>query len=115
MTDGRATVIYDGGCEACTRWAETIGRQNGAAQIDIVSSDSPAVRERFASIPHDDFAGSLQLVMPDGARFQGASAIETLATMLPRWRWVTPLFTLPFARPIADRVYRWIAARRHTF
>jgi predicted DCC family thiol-disulfide oxidoreductase YuxK len=115
MTDSRATVIYDGECEACTRWAETLGRQNGASQLDIVSSGSAAVRERFATIPREDFAGSLQLVLPDGSRLAGANAIETLVTMLPRWRWLAPLFSLPFARPVADRVYRWIAAHRHMF
>ncbi len=115
MTVSRATVIYDGGCDACTRWAETLGRQNGAAQLDIVSSESVAGRDRLAAIPREDFAGSLQLVLPDGSRLQGANAIETLVTMLPRWRWLAPLFSLPFARPVADRVYRWIAAHRHTF
>lgn len=114
MTDRRATVIYDGECNACSRWAASLGRQDGAAQLEIIAADSPAARGRFAAIPREDFAGSLQLVLPDGSRLQGANAIETLTSMLPRWRWLTPVFALPFARPIAERVYRWIAVHRHT-
>jgi predicted DCC family thiol-disulfide oxidoreductase YuxK len=115
MTDTRATVIYDGKCDACTRWAELLGRQNGAAQLEIVASDSAVVRARFASIPHADFAEALQLVLPDGSRLQGANAVEELAGLLPRWRWLSPLFALPLARPLAARIYRWIHAHRQSF
>jgi predicted DCC family thiol-disulfide oxidoreductase YuxK len=113
MTDVRATVIYDGECDACTRWAESLAKQNGAGGLDIVSSADPAVRDRFAQIPPAAFAGSLQLVMPNGSRLEGAGAIEELTQMLPGWRWLSPLFRLPFARPIAARIYGWVAAHRH--
>jgi predicted DCC family thiol-disulfide oxidoreductase YuxK len=113
MTDSRATVIYDGECEACTRWAATLGRQNGAAALDIVSSNDSLVRDRFATIPARDFSGSLQLVLGDGTRLQGAAAIERLTSILPRWRWLSPIFRLPFARAIAVRSYQWIAKHRH--
>ncbi len=113
MTEGRATVIYDGECDACTRWAETLSKQPGAAQLEIISSDNRAVHERFAAIPAADLTGALQLVTPDGTRLQGARAIEALIAFLPRWRWLGPLFQLPFARPVAARLYRWVASHRH--
>ena len=112
MTEPLATVIYDGECDACTRWAETLGRQSGAAQLDIVPSNDMLVRDRFAAIPAADFGGSLQLVLADGTRLQGAAAIERLTRILPRWRWLAPLFRLPFARAIAAGAYRWVANHR---
>ncbi|MEO7963147.1 MAG: DCC1-like thiol-disulfide oxidoreductase family protein [Gemmatimonadaceae bacterium] len=44
--------------------------------------------------------------------WQGAAAIEEIVRALPKGRLVSWMFAIPFARPIADRFYRWFARHR---
>ncbi len=95
----RYTVIYDGNCRMCTRISNVL-RDWGREELNVVPSQDPQM-------------DALQLVAPDGRVWQGAAAIEQLLTLLPRGRLVAWMFYVPFARVIADRVYRWIARNRY--
>ncbi|HEX7937627.1 MAG TPA: DUF393 domain-containing protein, partial [Gemmatimonadaceae bacterium] len=84
-----------------------------ARTIEIVASQEPGVRERFRAIPSHAFDEAMQLIARDGTVWSGAAAIEELLRVLPRTRWFAPLFHIPLARGLADRVYRWVARNRH--
>lgn len=71
------------------------------------------MRVRFPTIPAGAFSESIQLIGPDGTRWQGAAAMERVIDLMPRGRWLTWLFGLPLARPLAERFYRWFARNRH--
>jgi predicted DCC family thiol-disulfide oxidoreductase YuxK len=107
------TCVYDGTCKVCGRLANALRRWDRNHQIEIVSSQTPGVHARFPWIPARAYAEALQLIGPDGRTWQGAAAIEQLLNVLPKGRLIGWLFKIPFARPIADRFYRWFARNRY--
>jgi len=66
-------------------------------------------------IPVEAYRESMQLIGPDGRRWQGAEAVELLLGILPRGWLLGWIFTLPFAGRLADRGYRWFARHRARF
>lgn len=111
---GRAyTVVYDGDCRVCTRLASVLETWDSSRQLEVVSSQRQGVMARFPWIPAHAYADALQLVARDGTTWQGAAAIERLLDVLPRGRWISWVFRIPFVRPLADRFYRWLARNRY--
>ena len=106
-------LVYDGDCRMCTSVAQVVRRWDARGDIEILASQQPGVTERFPWIAARAFGESLQLIGPGKQTWQGAAAIEQLLTILPRGRTIAWIFRIPFIRPIAERVYRWIARNRH--
>ena len=106
-------VVYDGHCRICTRLAGVLERWDARARIDVVPSQAPGVPARFPWIPPRAYRESLQLVEPSGRTLSGAAAIERILDLLPRGRWIAWVFSLPFARPLLERSYRWFARNRY--
>jgi predicted DCC family thiol-disulfide oxidoreductase YuxK len=109
----RYTLVYDGECRFCTRSANVVRRWDRRYVVEILPSQDPTVAKRFPWIPASHFAEAMQLVREDGTTWQGAKAVEQLLAILPRGRWFSWMFWLPLARPMANRVYRWIARNRN--
>jgi predicted DCC family thiol-disulfide oxidoreductase YuxK len=84
-------------------------------EIEIVPYQSAGVTSRFPWIPSRAFTEAMQLIgpSPENATWQGAAALEELLTVLPRGRWISWIFKIPFARTLADRFYRWFAKNRY--
>lgn len=107
-------VIYDGSCNVCAALVSRLDRWDRENILEIIPSHAAAVRERFAWITDAAFAESVQVVrIHDGVTWQGGAAIEQLLDVLPRGRWVGWVFSIPFARGLAERFYRWFARNRH--
>jgi predicted DCC family thiol-disulfide oxidoreductase YuxK len=106
-------VVYDGDCGVCTRLARGLRRLDTRGTFEVVTSQAPGVQARFPWIPPDAYRDSLQLVEEGGRNWQGAAAVERILDLLPRGRWITWVFSLPFARPLAERFYRWFARNRY--
>ena len=106
-------VVYDGDCAVCTRLARVLQRLDTRQTFEVVTSQAPGVQARFPWIPGDAYRDSLQVVEDGGRTWQGAAAIERILDLLPRGRWITWVFSLPFARPLAERSYRWFARNRY--
>jgi predicted DCC family thiol-disulfide oxidoreductase YuxK len=109
------TVIYDGACKVCGRLATGLRKWDRANRITVVPSQTPGVRAHFPWIPDRAYRESVQLVGPGGQTFQGAAAIEKLLDLVPRGRWLTWVFSIPFVRPLAEKAYRWFARHRYRF
>lgn len=109
----RHVLVYDGGCRVCSQIAGRLAAWDRGRRLELLSSQDPAVRVRFPTIPAGAFSESIQLIGPDGTRWQGAAAMERVIDLMPRGRWLTWLFDLPLARPLAERFYRWFARNRH--
>ena len=107
------TVIYDGDCGVCTRLAHALQRLDTRGTFEVLTSQAPGVPDRFPWIPPGAYRDSLQLVEEGGRTWQGAAAVERILDLLPRGRWITWVFSLPFARPLAERFYRWFARNRY--
>lgn len=73
--------------------------------------DAAATRRFGLALPA--LAAAMHLVLPDGRVFAGADAIPELLRYLPAKRWLGWLFSVPGMLPVARRVYRLVAERRH--
>jgi predicted DCC family thiol-disulfide oxidoreductase YuxK len=114
-TDRPYTVVYDGACSVCGRFARLLRKWDRRAMLEITTSQTPGVQARFPWIPPQAYLESLQVIGPDGATWQGARALEQLLEILPRGTLLSWLFGIPFARPVAERLYRWFARNRSRF
>ena len=107
------TVVYDGHCKVCGRLVKVLRSWDRAGILEIISSQTPGVSARFSWIPARAFAESVQVVGPGGTTWQGAAALEQLLDVLPKGRFISWIFSIPFARPLAERFYRWFARNRY--
>ena len=107
------TVVYDGDCKVCTRLSKVLAKWDGHRRLEVVSSQQPGVTARFPWIPTRAYVEALQLIARDGTTWQGSEAIEQLLRILPKGRLISWIFSIPFARPLADRFYRWFARNRY--
>lgn len=107
----RPTLIYDGECGFCRESVARLRRWDPEQRIAVVPFQDREVPARFG-IALPALAAAMHLVLPDGRVFAGADAVPELGRLLPGKRWLTWLFAVPGVRPVARRVYAWIAARR---
>ena len=112
---GSAVLIYDGECSMCrgsALWLMRRALAGGARDLEILPCRSPVRRERYPFIADETCITAMQLVLPDGRVLAGADAAPEILRRIPRWRWIAAFFALPGARPVARRVYAWIAGNR---
>lgn len=110
MTDH--VLIYDGACSMCMRWMGRVRVWDREGRIEMLPLQDPSVASRFPMLDPDELMEAMHLIEPSGQITAGAEAAERLLRILPLGGLLGVLFHLPFARPIADRVYRRIAASR---
>lgn len=108
----RHTLIFDGECGICGRSVAWVEARDGNGEIECIPYQSPSVPQRFPQISLEEMQSAMQLVAPDGTRWEGARAVEELLTLLPRWRVVAALFRVPGARVLARMGYRLVARNR---
>jgi predicted DCC family thiol-disulfide oxidoreductase YuxK len=111
----RYTVVYDGNCRVCSRIAGAIRQWDRNGEIEVVSSQTPGVMERFPWIPPEAYAEALQMIGPGRRTWQGGDAVEQIIRVLPKGKLVAWAYRLPLVRVIADRFYRWFARNRYRF
>jgi predicted DCC family thiol-disulfide oxidoreductase YuxK len=107
------TCVYDGMCKVCTRLSGVLEKWDRDHLIEVVPSQATGVMARFPWIPAHAYVEALQLIGPGGQTWSGAAAIEKLLDILPKGRLISWIFKLPFARPLADRFYKWFARNRY--
>ena len=107
------TVVYDGHCKICGRLVRLLQRWDKGVLLELTPSQAPGVQARFPWIPPRAYLESVQLIGPGGRTWQGAAAIEQLLDILPRGRWISWVFSIPFVRPLAEKFYRWFARNRY--
>lgn len=108
----RYTVIYDGECGICRRSVELLRDWDAHDRLRLLPFQAPGVMDRYPELSEREFREAVQVIAPDGRHWSGADAVEHALAQTPRGRRFTWLFKLPFARPIARRVYRWVARHR---
>jgi predicted DCC family thiol-disulfide oxidoreductase YuxK len=108
------TVVYDGSCKVCGKIVKGLEKWDRNNQLEIIPSETPELDARFPWIPQHAYSESLQLIrVSDGMTWQGAASIEQLLDVLPKGRFASWIFAIPFARPIAEKAYRWFARNRY--
>jgi predicted DCC family thiol-disulfide oxidoreductase YuxK len=109
--EARFTVVYDGECGVCRRSVELLRSWDREDRLRMVPFQGPGVMARYPQIEESEFRAAVQVIAPDGRHWSGADAVEQALRQAGRRR-LAWLFTLPLARPIARRVYRWVARNR---
>jgi predicted DCC family thiol-disulfide oxidoreductase YuxK len=108
-------LIYDGDCGLCRTsalWIMRCALGGGATQFEILPCRSSARRQRFPQVSEESCLTAMRLVLPDGRVLGGADAVPEILLRIPRWRWLARIFALPGVRPVARRIYAWIADNR---
>ena len=107
-------VVYDGSCSVCKKVVAILERWDRNRELELLPSETPGLAERFPWIPARAYVESIQVVRcADGKTWQGAAAMERLIDALPKGKLVTWIFSIPFARPLAEKGYRWFARNRY--
>jgi predicted DCC family thiol-disulfide oxidoreductase YuxK len=108
----RLAVFFDGECALCSRLVAWALRRDRDGRLRPV----PAASEEARRIAGPDAAtrllAELHTFSPDEGLRTGPSAVASLLSRLPRWRWIAPLVGASALRPVSVPIYRWIAARR---
>jgi predicted DCC family thiol-disulfide oxidoreductase YuxK len=91
-----------------------VAKWDADGDLEIVPSQTPGLAARFPWIPQEAYTESIQLVENStGRTWQGASALERIIDLLPKGRLVTWIFSIPFVRPLGEKLYRWFARNRY--
>jgi predicted DCC family thiol-disulfide oxidoreductase YuxK len=107
----RATVIFDGTCDFCTRSVRFLRRLDRRRRLEPVPFQRPGAPERFG-LTIGDCERAAWTVTPDGRRYPGAAAVNVaLAVALGR-RWPWTLYRLPGVSHVQGLVYALVARNR---
>ena len=108
-----AALIYDAECAMCRASALWIMRRAlSRGALEILPCRSGATRQRFPQVTEAACLTAMQLVLPDGRVLSGADAVPELLRRIRGWGWVAAVFALPGIRPLARRLYAWVAQNR---
>jgi predicted DCC family thiol-disulfide oxidoreductase YuxK len=87
-------------------------RALSGGELEILPCRAGVTRQRFPQVSEDACMTAMQLVMADGRVLSGADAVPELLRRIRGWGWVVGVFALPGVRPVARRIYAWIAGNR---
>jgi predicted DCC family thiol-disulfide oxidoreductase YuxK len=109
----RHTLLYDGDCPLCRAAVRRLRELDPDGRLEFLAGGDPEVAQRFPQLTPDALDASLHLVGPQGQVREGAEAVEGVVALLPGFRWLGTLFSLPLVRPLARAFYRFVARNRY--
>lgn len=113
MPESGAVLIYDGTCGFCRRQVDRMARWLGDRLRYVPYQDAEA-RVLLPDLSDNELASQVWAVIA-GRRAGGAAAVVRALNLRPAFRLLTWPYWLPGLRPVADAVYRWVAANRYRF
>ena len=109
---GAVVVVYDGDCGFCRRSVDEIRRRDRERRMVYLPRRTPGIEAKLPGLAEGDFDTGIRVVDPDGTIHVGADGIRHIASQLPVWRRLAWAYDLPVIRPVARRMYAWVAANR---
>jgi len=102
-------VLYDAGCGFCTRSVETLARLGASADFTpLQTADLESL-----GVDRERATRELPSLLADGSVVYGAAAFAAALRTGPRWmRLLGRLIGSRPILPLAQIVYRWVAANR---
>ena len=112
----QSVLLFDGECGLCTRIVQLVLRADRKGTLCFASLQSEFARKIIAQHPELREVDSVALLEGDAAGGYEVSIRSEAALRLARylglpWRLLGLAWVVP--RPVRDRVYDWIARRRH--
>ena len=108
------TLYYDGACPLCMAEMRNLMLRNQREQrLRFVDIAAPGF-EAPAGVTRDKLARLLHAQAPDGTWLRGVDTFVAMyeAVGVP---WVARALSAPGLRPLADRLYPWVARNRRLF
>ncbi len=109
----RWSLIFDGDCGFCRHQMHWIQHRDTSGLILPVPFQVADLDRYGVSLAAAEEA--MHLVSPSGTVWRGAAAAREVLRLLPRVRHLVWIFYVPGVMFVAERVYRWVAKRRHRF
>lgn len=109
----KPVLLYDAGCGFCRRWVRRLERWDRHDRIMCLPAGERDQVSGLPPISNDALERAMHFVSPDGRLHPGGQALPAMLPYLPGGRWLRPLFVIPGVQPLTNRMYGWIAARRH--
>jgi lipase maturation factor 1 len=109
----RPVLLYDGECAFCREWVRRLQRWDRRRAIEFLASQERGRADWLPPLSDAALDRAMHLVLPDGRVYPGARALPALLPLLPAGTPLALLLRFPGAQALADRVYAWIASRRH--
>ncbi len=109
-----AVLVFDGHCLFCRRQADRLNALSGQ-RLRLESFHEAGVLARYPKLTEEACEQAMQLVLPDGRIFSGATAAAEALRLHPVLRWISWVYYLPGVKQLSDAVYRWIAKNRFRF
>ncbi|MBI2301303.1 MAG: DUF393 domain-containing protein [Armatimonadetes bacterium] len=103
------TLLFDDTCRFCIAGTRRLHRLSGRRVLLVPSRSA----EGILLLPDRSRTEGQMALLTSGHLYGGAEAIAQTLMLSPLWRPVVWAYYLPGVRQLADRAYRWVAARRH--
>ncbi|MDO8757438.1 MAG: DCC1-like thiol-disulfide oxidoreductase family protein, partial [Elusimicrobiota bacterium] len=108
---GRPVLVFDGDCGFCRLWIERWRAATGD-RVDYAPYQSEAARH--PEVPREAFAEAVHFFEATKTS-RGAEAALRALSYAQHLSWLPRVYGLPGFAPIAEAVYRFVAARRALF
>jgi predicted DCC family thiol-disulfide oxidoreductase YuxK len=108
-----ATLIYDGQCPLCRRWASRLQAFAGESRLSLAALDDPGAMELHRDLSYAKALKAVQLVLENGRLCDGAEAGFQAIALRPGWGFLAWFYYLPPLRQIFDLIYRYISRNRN--
>lgn len=105
VTPSKLTLFYDGSCPLCASEIGYYKRADRDRALDFidVSSDQFSGDDR---INRTDAMARFHVRLADGRQVSGARAFVEVWQLIPSWRWLARLASLPGAERVLEALYR---------
>ncbi|AKJ29747.1 thiol-disulfide oxidoreductase DCC family protein [Caldimonas brevitalea] len=106
------TLYYDAACPLCNAEMGNLMLRNTEGRLRFVDVSSPTFGEPPPGTTRDELMSVMHASTADGRLVRGV-AVFRLAYRAVGLGWVVAPTAWPLLRPLADRLYPWIARHRH--
>lgn len=118
--DAELTVLYDGGCRLCQGAVDRLQALKPSepiryAAVQELTEDELQQLFRGAPPASGQLLEKIHAVARDGAVYAGSAAVVRALRSVRGFGRIAWLYRLPGMRPLADALYRYVAARRYAW
>jgi predicted DCC family thiol-disulfide oxidoreductase YuxK len=106
-------VFYDADCGLCSHFKRWLQSEPAWIQLNFIPLQSPMVAERFPELTSMKLEDEITVVSDERGIYRGSKAWIMCLYALVNYRELSLKLARPALLPIAHKVCRMVAARRH--
>jgi predicted DCC family thiol-disulfide oxidoreductase YuxK len=106
-------LIYDGRCRMCVTAKDGLDRLSGGQELRIIPYESDEAKQVLGSRHQGGRPEAAFLVTADGNIASGLDAFLPLLPGIVGGRVLAKLFAIPLVKPLAYRLYAFVARHRY--